>query len=91
MSLDGNNFGLNGNYDYNEFEIDSFDATQAFNGTYTIPNWPRILFGKPLDNVVAVKVLEATIPFKYYVINSTNNTFTLEEPGPLSGTVTITP
>lgn len=77
MSADGNNYGLNGNYDYNEFEIDSFDALQSFNSTYTISNWPRIFFGKPLDNVVAVKVLQATIPFTYYVVNSSNNTFLL--------------
>jgi hypothetical protein len=90
MSADGNNYGLNGNYDYNEFEIDSFDALQAFNGTYTISNWPKIFFGKPLENVAAVKILEATIPFTYYVINSTNNTFTLLESAGLGGgTVTI--
>lgn len=75
MSADGNNYGLNGNYEYNEFEIDSFDATQAFNSTYTSLNWPRIYFGKPLENVVAVKVLQVTVPFKYYVINSLNNSF----------------
>ena len=75
MSADGNNFGLNGNYEYNEFEIDSFDALQAYNPTYTSLNWPRIYFGKPLTNVVAVKVLQVTVPFKYYVVNSLNNTF----------------
>ena len=77
MSADGNNYGLNGNYDYNEFEIDSFDANQSFNSLYSISNWPRIFFGKPLENVVAVKVLQATIPFRYYVVNSSNNTFLL--------------
>ena len=75
MSADGNNYGLNGNYEYNEFEIDSFDALQAYNSSYTSLNWPRIYFGKPLTNVVAVKILQVTVPFKYYVINSTNNTF----------------
>lgn len=87
MSADGNNYGLNGNYDYNEFEIDSFDANQSFNSTYSISNWPRIFFGKPLDNVVAIKILQATIPFTYYVINSNNNTFILNESG---NTYTIT-
>lgn len=78
MSADGNNFGLNGNYEYNEFEIDSFDALQAYNSSYTSLNWPRIYFGKPLTNVVAVKVLQVTVPFKYYVIHSGNNTFLLD-------------
>jgi len=77
---------LNGNYEYNEFEIDSFDATQAYNSTYTSLNWPRIYFGKPLENVVAVKVLQVTVPFKYYVVNSLNNTFTFN-----ATTVTLTP
>lgn len=88
MSADGNNYGLNGNYDYNEFEIDSFDALQAFNSTYTSSNWPKIMFGKPLENVAAVKILEATIPFTYYVIHSSNDTFTLNESGN-SYTITI--
>lgn len=92
MSSDGNNFGLNGCYEYNEFEIDSFDALQSNNTDYAITDWPRVYFGKPLDNIVAVKVLEATIPFTFYTINSTNNTFTLNETAPVvTGTVTITP
>jgi hypothetical protein len=82
MSADGNNYGLNGNYEYNEFEIDSFDALQAYNTTYTSLNWPRIYFGKPLTNVVAVKVLQVTVPFKYYVINSTNKNFLEYRIGP---------
>jgi hypothetical protein len=84
MSADGNNYGLNGNYDYNEFEIDSFDALQAYNGSYTISNWPKIFFGKPLENVAAVKILETTIPFTYYAVNSSNNTFLLN-----ASTITI--
>lgn len=89
MSADGNNYGLNGNYDYNEFEIDSFDALQQFGGS-SITNWPKIFFGKPLENVAAVKVLQVTVPNTYYVINSTNNTFTLNESAGLGGgTVTL--
>jgi len=87
MSADGNNFGLNGCYEYNEFEIDSFDALQSNNTTYPITDWPRIYFGKPLDNIVAVKVLEATIPFTFYTINSTNNQFIY---GDNNGDATVT-
>ena len=46
MSADGNNFGLNGCYEYNEFEIDSFDALQSNSNEYPITDWPRIYFGK---------------------------------------------
>jgi hypothetical protein len=89
MSADGNNYGLNGNFEYSELLVDSFDATQWYSGS-SITNWPRILLGKPMENVVAVKVLQATIPYKYYVFNSTNNTFTLNESSGLGGgTVTI--
>jgi hypothetical protein len=90
MSSDGNNYGLNGSYDYNEIEIDSFDATQAFNTAYTSLNWPKIFLGKPLENVVAMKVLDATIPFTFYPFNSTNNTFVLNQTAPAAGPFTVT-
>ena len=77
--VDGNNFGLNGSYEYTEYELDSFDCVNANNGNESITNWPKFFLGKPLDNVAAVKIIEATIPFKYYVINETNNTFGFEE------------
>lgn len=72
---DANNFGLNDDYEYHEMCIDSADSTNAFSTTYSRLNWPKITLGKPLDNVVAIKVLQVIVPKTYYVFNSSNNTF----------------
>ncbi len=77
--MSGTNFGLNNSLEYTEFEFDSFDCFQSFNQAYFTTDWPNFLIGKPLTNVAAIKVLEAQIPFTYYVFNSNNNTFTLSE------------
>lgn len=93
--VDGNNFGLNGSYNYTEYEFDSFDSVTPMNSSNAITDWPKFYLGKPLQNVAAVKVLSASIPFTYYTINESNNTFVLEEFDGLSwnvaGTVTIPP
>lgn len=90
--MSGTNFGLNDSLEYTEFEFDSADAQQAYDQTYSTSNWPLFQLGKPLTNVAAIKVLECQIPFSYYVFNSTNNTFTLEESeGGGDATVTILP
>jgi len=90
---DGNNFGLNDEYEYHEMCIDSADSTNAFSSAYTRLNWPKITLGKPLDNVVALKVLQVIVPKTYYVFNSTNNTFRyywyFTSTWTLDGTVTI--
>lgn len=92
--------GLSSGLDYHEFEFDSADCTRGYSSQYTIRNWPNFYLGKPLDQVAAVKVLEAEIPFSYYVITAPNNTFLLTEiqnstiqtsNGVLNKTVTITP
>lgn len=83
------NFGLNDSLEYTEFELDSFDCTQSYNSTYTVQNWPKFYLGKPLINVAAIKILEAQIPFTFYVINSQNNMFLLTE-WTSSGTVSHT-
>lgn len=75
----GTNFGLNDNLEYTEFEFDSFDTSQSFINSYYSQDWPNFFMGKPLQNVAAIKILEAQIPFSYYVFNSINNTFTLTE------------
>ncbi len=88
--MSGTNFGLNGSLEYTEFEFDSFDSNQAYDQNYFTTDWPNFFMGKPLNNVAAIKVLEAQIPFTYYVFNSTNNTFTLtESDGGGDTTVTI--
>lgn len=76
---EGLNYGLNNSLEYTEFEFDSFDCKQAYNSDYKITDWPNFYLGKPLDNVAALKVLEAQIPYTFYLFNSKNNTFQLEE------------
>ena len=72
-------FGLHENLIYTEFHFDSFDCLQAQDATHRIEDWPLFYLGKPLENVAAIKILEAQIPFSYYVFNDVNNTFLLEE------------
>lgn len=79
--LMGDNYGLNDSYEYKEFELDSLDADGPFISTAASTDWPRFtVAGKgPIENVVAIKILEATIPFSWDVFNSANNTFTITE------------
>lgn len=88
----GTNFGLNDSLKYTEFEFDSNSTAQSLNNQYFTTDWPLFLMGKPLNNIAALKLIEAQIPFSYYVFNSFNNTFQLTESlggGPT--TVTIPP
>lgn len=64
--VDGNNFGLNGSYEYNEYEFDSLDCDQGANSDSVVSDWPRFYIGKPIDKVAAIKVISATIPRTYY-------------------------
>lgn len=81
---------INGDYEYTEFYLDSGDARTNFGGSEVSSlDWPIFRFPRPLDNVAAIKVLEAEIPFTYYVVNSTNNTFTVSNLVPASATITI--
>lgn len=89
--MSGSNFGLNDDYKYYEFELDSLDATSSFNGSDLATDWPffEVAAKGPLRDVVAIKVLEAQIPFSFYVFNSVNNTFILTEDSDPPVTVTI--
>ena len=83
------NFGLNEYLEYTEYQLDSQDATIQLGGT-SILNWPNFQIPNPQQNTIAaVKVLEASIPFSYYVINSGNNTFLLTDTVVTNATVTI--
>lgn len=88
----GDNFGLNDSLRYYEFELDSLDNSGAFNGSVSALNWPVFILGgkMPLSNVAAIKILEAQIPFSYYVINSGNNRFLLYEENQLVTSSTVT-
>lgn len=72
-------FGISQLQRYYEFYFDSSVSEQSADNQYSPNNWPQFLLQQPLNNIAAVKVLEAQIPFSYYVINSTNNTFFLSE------------
>jgi hypothetical protein len=87
----GDNYGLNDNLDYFEFAIDSLDATSSFTSFSKKTDWPSFnVAGKgPLQNVVAIKILEVQIPYSWYVFNSSNNTFPLYENNVLAGLVVI--
>lgn len=86
----GDNYGLNDNYEYKEFSLDSLDADGSFIASAASTDWPRysVAANGPLENVVAIKVLEAEISFSWDVFNSVNNSFTITES--VGGTSTVT-
>ncbi len=72
--------------EYTEIYIDSSDGITV-NPTYASTDWASFRFVTPLQRIAKMKVIEAEIPFSYYVINNENNQFTLAEPA--TATVTI--
>lgn len=100
----GTNYGINDEYTYYEFSLDSLDAKTSRNSSNTSLNWPEFQI-ESVQDVVAMKVIEADIPFSYYVFNQYNNTFILGEhlgaihtyslvtidPGNYNGTTIIAP
>ena len=84
-------YGISADYHYQEFSLDSYDNSGPANINYTALNWPKFnLGGKvPIQNVVALKIISAEIPFSYYIFNSSNNTFTFSENGGTYNLVTI--
>lgn len=89
-------FGISPFYDYFEISLDSQDASYSFSGSQSKLNWPVFDIGgglQSLNNVVAMKVIAASIPFSYYVFTTFNNSFMLFETGPNASpfVITITP
>jgi len=83
------NYGLNEYLEYTEYQLDSQDAIIQLNGTSSL-DWPNFQIPNPQQNTIAaIKVLEVSIPFSYYVINSGNNTFLLTDTIVTDATVTI--
>lgn len=72
--MGGNNYGLNDSLKYFEFQLDSLDASSSNAPDAASTDWPLFLLGgkAPLSNVAAFKIIEAQIPFTYYVFNSVN-------------------
>ena len=85
------NFGLNPHYKYFEIVLDSLDASVATSTGNTALDWPTFQLATPVPNLAAVKVLEVQIPFSFYTINSSNNTFTLTDTTPLTNAVITIP
>ena len=86
----GDNFGLNDNYEYTEYWLDSLDNSGSYSGNASATDWPLFQFGNiSLDNLVAIKVLEWQIPFSYYIFTTVNQNFILNETGYTTQTVTI--
>src|SRR5688572_6427813 len=87
MSADS--YGLNSDLVYVEISLDSKDGT-ATDVRFSRLDWPTFYFNQEFENIAAVKVIQAEIPFSYYVIDTYNNTFVLfESDGGSSATVTI--
>lgn len=80
--------GVDTDLEYHEFAFDSLDTIQSPDIASSTRDWPLFLLQKPLTNVAAMKILEVQIPFTWYVFNSLNNTFTLQEN--IGGPVTVT-
>lgn len=64
--------------EYVEVYLDSLDSVQT-DPQFPKTDWPTFYLNRPLQNIAFMKVLEAEIPFSYYVINQYNNTFFLTE------------
>lgn len=84
-------YGLSPDYLYSEYFLDSYDNSGQANVATPATDWPRFeLGGKiPLKGVVAIKFVSAEIPFSYYILNGTNNTFRISENGGADVTITI--
>lgn len=74
-------FGISPDLKYYEFELDSYDATQAYQSNTSSTDWPLFKVGgkRPLENIAAMKIIEVEIPFTWYTLNEGNNTFVLQE------------
>ena len=85
-------FGLNQVFEYTELNLDSWDASSSGNtdGVASSASWPLFYYTTRNEDVAAVKILSASIPFTFYTLTSSNNTFTFTEAGTPT-TVTIPP
>jgi hypothetical protein len=79
----GMSFGISPDLKYFEFELDSYDATQAYQSNTASTDWPLFKVGgkRPLENIAAMKIIEVEIPFTWYTLNDRNNTFLFTEEG----------
>jgi hypothetical protein len=85
-------YAISEDYDYFEVSLDSEDFSDTNTSGFTPQNWPVFEIGgaRTLVNVVGMKIISAEIPFSYYIVNSSNNVFQLEEFGADAGPFDIT-
>lgn len=83
--------GLDEKLRYYEYELDSAAADYSMTRDSSARDWPIFKLGgkKPLQNIAGIKILEAQIPFSWYVFNSLNTTFVLTESGSAPVQVTL--
>ena len=55
----GDSYGLSTDFEYYEYELDSWDASESANGTTPASDWPQFRFTRPLSGVLGIKVIEA--------------------------------
>jgi len=85
------NFGLSDEYEYFEMLLDSLDTTNSPDASVSSLNWPLFYLGRPLNQIAGVKIIEAQIPFSYYVFTPNNNTFLLTVAGQVTNAVVTIP
>jgi hypothetical protein len=64
--------GINDVYEYNEIHLDSAERDGGTN------NEPTFNIQPVIQSVLAIRVKSAMVPFAFYVVNDTNNTFQLQ-------------
>lgn len=77
-------------YHYVELFLDSRVSTASVENQTNL-DYPTFTMTNPLVNIAYLKVLEAEIPFSYYILQPGFNTFSLQETGQTRVTVTIPP
>lgn len=83
-------YAISEELNYYEVSLDSEDFSSANSNSVTALNWPVFEIGgaRTLVNIVGLKVIGVSVPFSYYIVNSSNNVFTLTES--VSGPVVVT-
>lgn len=61
-----------------EIYLDSRDSVPT-QPPFSNTDWPTFRFVSPVQNIAKMKILEAEIPFSYYVVNNDSNRVTLTE------------
>lgn len=74
--------------EYIEIYLDSRDSVVT-TPLYANTDWPTFRFVSPIQNIAKVKILEAEIPFSYYVVNADNNRIVLTETGSSTAVIPI--